>query len=131
MSKNRNYKKGNVLILVMAAMLILSILGMAKLTIARIDATEAIRLKEKETAFSLAQQGFNEFKALVNDDDNLFKFQTLGLVPYNGTNTVFDETVPDPLYPGRPPGTYTVSLEHATYTNGFFQDVNGYKVTAT
>lgn len=129
-TSNRSGEKGNVMVAVMVAMFILSILGMAKLTMARLDAVETDLFAKQNDSLYCAQKGADEFYAIVSDFDNRATFQGLNLVGDSGTSTVFDESPVTNSY-GQIIGNFTLTLEPTTFWSDFFTQVNGYKMVST
>lgn len=111
MSPKKNYisfshRDGGGLVMVMIAMVIITILGLAKLTTARLDLSEAFRLTKRANSFSLAEMGFREFRAIINNPNNYKTFFILGFGTAN-TEVINKNIVDDN---NAPIGTYVVTV---------------------
>jgi hypothetical protein len=87
-------REGSSLIALMSVLVILGAFGIAKLTNARLAATEAIRLAHQHQVDLLAEMGFNELHSILIHEDNRRTFEQLGILSEDGiptlTQTIYD-----------------------------------------
>jgi hypothetical protein len=108
--KKEEQRNGGALIVVMIVLVIVGILGVTRLTGARLAATEAIRFAQREQGAALAEMGFNELRSILAYVSNRRTFENLEILSSAGSPTL-EKTVYD--VDGNEIGYYKVYAEVA------------------